>query len=343
MRLSILDQAPISAGRTPADALREAAELAQAAERLGYARYWLAEHHGLGGLASTTPEVMLGMLGALTSRIRLGAGAILLPYYKPYKVAETFRLLETLFPGRIDLGVARSPGGSAEMSLALADRYLERALRMPEDFAELMRYLGGEVPGQPSDTDAGAATPALASPRDLAAPGPLPWVLGTSVKSARLAAAHGTGYAYGHFMNEENADEAIAAYRDGFVPSGPDAEPYVVLAVTALCAPTQAAAEELALSGYAWRLLAGKGEGGRGIPAPAAAARQLGAAETARWRSALADSGAACGDPAAVSRALRRLRDRYGADELMIVSYAHDHRDRIASYELIAAAAGLAQ
>lgn len=188
MYLSILDQAPLVAGQSPGDALRCSAALAQAGERLGYSRYWLAEHHGLGGLACSTPEVMLGMIGAVTSRIRIGAGAVLLPYYKPYKVAETFRLLAALFPGRIDLGVARSPGGPAEMSMALSDNYLERALRMPDDFAALVGYLNGEKPGTPGTGRGDYDRAAIAAetdrpPTGSACVGPVPWVLGTSVKA----------------------------------------------------------------------------------------------------------------------------------------------------------------
>ncbi|CAI6014569.1 MsnO8 family LLM class oxidoreductase [Cohnella sp. JJ-181] len=336
MRLSILDQAPIVGGSSPAEALRAAVALAQAGERLGYARYWLAEHHGLGGLACSTPEVMLGMIGWATSRITLGAGAILLPYYKPYKVAETFRLLASLFPGRIDLGVARSPGGPAEMSMALSDNYLERALRMPADFAELVRYLDGEEPGIPGAEPAvRTKAPALGARGDR----PVPWVLGTSVKSASLAAAHGTGYAYGHFMNRENTKGAVAAYRDGFDGTR-GREPYVVLAVSAVCADTLAKAEEIARGVRAWRILAGMGQGGDGIPATGEADRLLAEAKADDPPAPDEDDAMIVGDPASVRDRLIRLQRTFGADELMIVSYAHDFVDRVRSYELIMEACG---
>jgi len=330
MRLSMLDQAPVVAGQSPADALWASSRLAQAGERLGYERYWLAEHHGLGGLACTTPEVMLGMIGARTSRIRLGAGAILLPYYKPYKVAETFRLLAALYPGRIDLGVARSPGGPAEMSMALSANYLERALRMPGDFAELIRYLDGEEPAIPGADTAARKTAAAEAPGD----GPVPWVLGTSVKSASLAAAHGTGYAYGYFMNRENAQDAIVAYREGFDRTR-GGEPYVVLAVSAICADTQAKAEEIAHGVHAWSMLAGQGKGMAGIPGTEEAMRLLGAQDSDQFRIFAEERAMAVGDPAKVRKTLVELSDQFAADELMIVSYAHDFNDRIRSYELI--------
>lgn len=330
MRLSMLDQAPVVAGQAPSDALRASARLAQAGERLGYVRYWLAEHHGFGGLACTTPEVMLGMIGALTSRIRLGAGAILLPYYKPYKVAETFRLLAALYPGRVDLGVARSPGGPAETSMALSDNYLERALSMPGDFAELIRYLDGEEPVVPGAEPAARMTEASEAPGDR----PAPWVLGTSVKSAGLAAAYGTGYAYGHFMNRENAQDAIAAYREGYNRTR-GGEPYVVLAVSAICADTQAKAEEIARGVHAWRMLAGQGKGVAGIPGTEEASRLLEAEGSDLVRTLAAERAMAVGDPSQVRDTLVGLTEKYGADELMIVSYAHDFNDRIRSYELI--------
>lgn len=332
MKLGILDQAPVIAGQAPSEALRASVRLAQAGERMGYGRYWLAEHHGLGGLASTTPEVMLGMIGALTSRIRLGAGAILLPYYKPYKVAETFRLLASLYPGRIDLGVARSPGGPAEMSMALSDNYLERALRMPEDFAELLRYLDGEAPVIPGAVP--EAKQAEGPSRGMTDDGPAPWVLGTSVKSAGLAAAHGTGYAYGHFMNRDHAQEALAAYRKGFNEAR-GGEPRVILAVSAVCADTQAKAEEIALGVRAWRLLAGQGKGEAGIPGTEQAARLLAAEGAAPVRAPGEGHALAIGDPAQVRETLARWQEDYDADELMIVSYAHDFDDRLRSYELI--------
>ncbi|MDI4646814.1 LLM class flavin-dependent oxidoreductase [Cohnella hashimotonis] len=353
MKLSILDQAPVVAGQTPGDALRSSALLAQAGERFGYSRYWLAEHHGLGGLACSTPEVMLGMIGAMTSRIRIGAGAILLPYYKPYKVAETFRLLAALFPGRIDLGVARSPGGPAEISMALSDNYLERALRMPDDFAALVGYLNGEKPGtqEPglgqkfraeAEAEAGSGLglgSRSAGTLGTSGDGPAPWVLGTSGKSASLAAAYGTGYAYGYFMNRENAAEAIATYRKSFDRSRGE-RPYVVLAVSAVCADSQPRAEEIARSVRAWRLLSGQGRGEAGIPGPDEAALLLGASGPAGPDEPGLANAMIVGGPAQVRDRLSELRETYGADELMIVSYAHDFADRVRSYELIMEACG---
>src|SRR5699024_3150082 len=140
MKLSILDQSPISDGKTPREALEASVKLAQLGDELGYHRYWIAEHHDLFGLASPNPAVMLGVIGSHTERIRIGAGAVLLPYYKPFRVAETYNLLQTLFPGRIDLGLGRAPGGSAEVSLALSDNYLKQVNEYPKQIEELLGF-----------------------------------------------------------------------------------------------------------------------------------------------------------------------------------------------------------
>src|SRR5699024_11413096 len=141
MKLSILDQSPISSGKTPKEALEATVELAQFADRAGYIRYWVAEHHDMSGLASPAPDMMLSIIGAKTNRIRLGAGAVLLPHYKPFNIAERYNLLATLFPGRVDLGIGRAPGGSAESSMALSGNFLENVRRMPDDLDELDQFL----------------------------------------------------------------------------------------------------------------------------------------------------------------------------------------------------------
>jgi len=328
MKLGILDQAPLSAGRTARDALEEAVRLAQAAERLGYSRYWMAEHHDLPGLACSAPEIMLGLIGGQTRSIRLGAGAILLPYYRPYKVAETFNLLSTLYPGRIDLGIARSPGGSAEVSMALADRFLENVWKLPEAFEELLRFLDGRHPEDHPYARI-AASPIPPAP-------PEPWILGTSAKSAKLAAEQGVPYAYGHFMNAENAEEAIRLYRETFIPRRSLREPYVLLAVSAVCAETTERARSIALSSYAWRLQLAQGSApARGIPSIEDARRMLEGRDPEELGQRMGDSSA-IGDPREVRSRLEAWSRSYQADELMIMSYAHDFGDRLRSYELIA-------
>src|SRR5690625_2735159 len=146
MKLSILDQAPISSGQTAQEALKDSITLAQHGERLGYHRYWIAEHHDLFGLACPNPDVMLGVIGSQTTTIKIGAGAVLLPYYKPFRVAETYNLLATLFPERIDLGIGRAPGGSAEVSMALSDNYLQQVKKYPEHIDKLKQFLHRSFP-----------------------------------------------------------------------------------------------------------------------------------------------------------------------------------------------------
>ncbi|WP_027092770.1 LLM class flavin-dependent oxidoreductase [Cohnella thermotolerans] len=328
MKLSILDQAPVTAGGTPREALENALRLAQEGERLGYSRYWLAEHHDLGGLACSAPEIMLGYIGARTSSIRLGAGAILLPYYRPYKVAETFNLLSTLFPGRIDLGVARSPGGSAEVSMALSDNFLEKVWKLPEAYEELLRFLDDDHPEDHPHSRIKAA-PIPASP-------PEPWVLGTSEKSAKLAGETGSAYAYGHFMNDENTRRAMETYFEHFRPRRSLKRPYFMLAVSAFCADTTERALELYWSTYAWRWLASQGKTtAEGIPTVEQAKRMLAGENLEEIANRIALK-AAVGSPADVSRRLRSWAEAYRADELMIVSYAHDFDERVRSYEWIA-------
>ena len=146
MKLSILDQAPISSNQTPGEALQESMKLAKAAEALGYTRYWIAEHHDLPGLACSAPEVMISYIGANTKRIRIGSGAVLLPHYKPYKVAELYNMLATLFPGRIDIGIGRAPGGSAEATNSLNDHFLQRVWEMPDTVKKLLQFIDNDFP-----------------------------------------------------------------------------------------------------------------------------------------------------------------------------------------------------
>lgn len=227
-KLSVLDLSPIYGGVDPAVALRQSVLLAQTAEALGYCRYWVSEHHDMPGLASSAPEVLLAHIGAQTSSIRIGSGAVLLPHYKPYKVAEAFHLLSTLYPGRIDLGVGRAPGGSAHATMALNDHFLQQVGRMPELVAQLAALLGHAftVEGEPV-----LARPLPPQPPQL-------WLLGTNQKSAGYAAANGAGYAFGLFMSEAEGEDVIAAYKRDYKPSVRQPKPEVIVAVGVICAET---------------------------------------------------------------------------------------------------------
>jgi luciferase family oxidoreductase group 1 len=326
MRVSILDQAPIASNQTPFEALKESLKLAQAGEELGYTRYWIAEHHDLPGLACSAPEIMLGYIGAQTSRIRIGSGAILLPHYKPYKVAETFNLLATLFPGRIDLGIGRAPGGSAEATEALSDQFLQQVWNMPHSVKELMHFLDNNFPDEHKFHKLSAA-PLPTNP-------PIPWLLGTSKKSALLAAENGLSYAFGQFMSESNGAEMIGQYLENFKPRKIGARPDVILTMSVICAETSEQAEEIALSTLVWALQRGKGEGA-GVPSIAEAKQYL-LTEEEKVALEKMRQKMIIGNPIDVKEKLKSLQKQYRADEIMIVTITHSPEDRLQSYKLIA-------
>lgn len=208
MQVSILDQAPILNNSTAKEALEQSIQLAVLAEKLGYTRYWIAEHHNLSGLACSAPEIMLPVIGAKTKSIRIGSGATLLPHYKPYKVAEMFNMLATLFPNRIDLGIGRAPGGDAQSSIALSGNYLENVKNMPKTVQELLHFLYNDYPKNELFSNI-SASPLPNIP-------PEPWILGTSIKSAFLAAENGISYAFGQFMSNEDGRQIIQTYKNQF-------------------------------------------------------------------------------------------------------------------------------
>ncbi|MDQ0220616.1 LLM class flavin-dependent oxidoreductase [Peribacillus cavernae] len=327
MKISILDQSPILSGATPEQALQESLRLAQAGEKAGYTRYWIAEHHDLTGLACPAPEVMLGYIGANTEKIRIGSGAVLLPHYKPYKVAETFNLLATLFPDRIDLGIGRAPGGSAEATMALSDNFLEGIKKMPGSFKELLHFLRQDFPAEHMFSKVSAAPRPPVSPE--------PWLLGTSEKSAILAAANGVAYAFGEFMSDEDGSKIVEKYSNDFQPSPESKLPKVMISVSVICAETTERAEELALSSQLWRIQQENGEGNKGVPS-LQSAKQYSFSD--KEKAMLNDSKKkmVIGNPAEVKQRLFELQELYHADEMMILTITPTYLDRIRSYQFIA-------
>ncbi|MDE5413326.1 LLM class flavin-dependent oxidoreductase [Alkalihalobacterium chitinilyticum] len=327
MNLSILDQAPISSGLTASEALQASIKLAQAGEGFGYKRYWIAEHHDFSGLSCSAPEVMLAAIGANTSNIRMGAGAILLPHYKPYKVAEVFNMLATLYPGRIDLGIGRAPGGSAEVTMALSNNFLQQVYKLPESVQELFEFLYRDFPDDHMYANISAA-PLPNTP-------PQPWILGTSGKSAKLAAEQGAAYAFGHFMSDKEGPEIVKSYVDHFEPRRTLKKPKTIIAVSVVCAATTAKAEELATSSLLWKIQLGKGEGTLGVPSIEEARNyiytneEMTAIEKMKQKMII-------GNPQYVKEQLLELQSIYCADEIMMVTITHSYEDRIRSYELIA-------
>jgi luciferase family oxidoreductase group 1 len=321
--LSVLDQSPIVFGATPRQAVAATIELAVRAEELGYRRYWLAEHHSSQGLADASPEVLLARLTAETSRIRLGTGGIMLPHYSAFKVAEAFRMLDALAPGRIDLGVGRAPGGMRIASAALESRDPEL---FPRQILDAIGYLDGT-------TDDGSPFAALrAMPSGETTPDV--WILGSSNYGALLAAQLGLPYAYAHFIGGDNPG-ITRAYRSRFRPSPRCPEPRVLIALHAIVAPTDEEAELLSLPGSLQRLRRLRGASGP-IPsleeATAYPWTPLERYEVAQTRRIVT------GSPETARGGVEALVEEYGADEAMIVTIAPTYAARTRSYELLAEA-----
>jgi luciferase family oxidoreductase group 1 len=330
--LAVLDLAPVGEGSSPRDALRSSLELVQVAERLGYHRYWVAEHHNMPGIASSAPAVLLAALAAGTHRIRLGSGGVMLPNHAPLVVAEQFGMLEALHPGRIDLGIGRAPGTDPRTAAAL--RRGIGGLRepdLPNLLGELLGFFNGTFPDD-HPYRAITAVPALGYQ-------PALWLLGSSDYSARLAGMLGLPFSFAHHFAAAGTDVAVAAYRSSFRPSPVLAEPYLMLGVAVLAAETTERARWLAKPSDLAFLRLRAGRPGR-FPSPEEAEAFN---PTPAEREAIkAWSGSRIvGDPPSVLAALEALVARTGADELMLTTMAHAPADRRRSYELVAEAAGL--
>jgi luciferase family oxidoreductase group 1 len=340
MQLSVLDQSPIISGHTPAQAIEETLRLARAAESLGYSRYWLAEHHSIGALADPCPEILLARLGAETRSIRIGTGGILLPYYSALKVAEVFRMLEALYPGRIDLGIGRAPGGDQRTARALSPGAFLDAERFPEQVWELLGHLDNSLPADHPHKRV-RAMPEVSGAPEL-------WLLGSSDYSGLLAAQFGVRFAFAHFINAQGGDSVMRAYKQRYQARTADSEGPVprersahgIVCVFAICARTDAEAERLAASIDLRRL-----HMARGIDSPVptleeAAGHRYSAEERAYIESQR--PRAVIGGPQRCREQLEALAERYQADELMLLTITGDYASRLDSYALLAQAFGLA-
>lgn len=330
-RVSVLDQSPVSEGMTGAEALRNSVDLASAAESFGYHRYWVAEHHGTPMLASTSPQALIGPVAAHTKLIRVGSGGVMLPHYSPLSVAESFSVLSGLFPGRIDLAVGRAAGTDPFTAFVLQrDRRQPPPDDFPDQLNELLVYVGSGVP-----TDRGRA-------RLARLPGlperPEVWLLGSSAQSAVWAAERGLPYAFADFINPSGA-ALTAHYRETFAKRGARSTPSVMVAVWALAAETDSAAQRLASSARMAFSLFLQGELIR-IPTMERAEAFL--ADRPALREALEQRRRwLIGTPDRVRAAMEDIVRAYQADEVMIVTITHDHADRRRSYELLARAFGI--
>lgn len=311
----MLDQSPIPEGSTAGDALRNTLDLARAADRFGYYRYWLAEHHGTPGLACASPEVMIGPVAAATRNLRVGSGGIMLPHYSPLKVAETFSMLSGLFPGRVDLGLGRAPGSSAAIARALQrDRRLPAPDDFPDQMAELLGYFDSPV---------------------MRFEPPEVWLLGSSPQSAIWAAESGLPYAFADFINPDGAPLA-QYYREHFRPSRRLQTPKVAVCAWAVCAETQEEALRLSLSARMMMLLLFRGQL---IPVPPVEkAEEFLAKEDAAPQTLPLRRRIITGNPQQVRAAVESVAADYGADEAFVVNILYDHPARVRSYELIASA-----
>ena len=333
LRLGILDQSPVSAGSTGQTALGTTVELARAAETLGYTRVWLAEHHSAAGLAGTAPEVLAAAVASATSAIRVGAGGVLLSHYSPLKVAEVFRVLSALFPGRIDLGVGRAAGAGSVVAAALqpgpqafGDDYF------PRQVVDLLGYLEGGLEADHPH----AGTRAMPEGPG----GPDVWLLGSSPYSAGLAATLGLSFCFGHFIRPAHGPQAMQRYRRFFTPAQPARPTARAVAVSVMCAGTDAEAERLAASQAVWRLR--PFEEREPVPDPdAAAATIAGLDPLGRARVAQARDRVVVGGPERVRAGITAIADAFGVDEVVVVTICHDPGDRLRSYELLAEALGL--
>lgn len=319
---SVLDLSPIPAGATVGEALDNTRELARHAERLGYRRFWLAEHHNMPGIASAATAVVIGHVAAGTRTIRVGSGGIMLPNHAPLVIAEQFGTLESLFPGRIDLGLGRAPGTDRRTTIALRRERRDAADSFPQDVAELLAYFRPVVPGQPLRAVPGAG---LSIPV---------WLLGSSLFSAQLAASMGLPFAFAAHFAPDHLEEAIYLYRSGFRPSAALTEPYAMAAIPIFAADTDAEAERLFTSLQQSFLNLHRGTPGP-LPAPVATMDGLwspGEEEGVRhtFREAVV------GGPAKVRAGIEAFLARTRVDELMVTAMIHDPAARMRSFSLVA-------
>lgn len=331
MKLSILDQSPISVGLTARDALEQTVQVAQLAERLHYTRFWVSEHHDAANLAGSSPEVLLAHIGARTAEIRIGSGGVMLPHYSSYKVAENFRLLETLYPGRVDVGVGRAPGGMPRSTIALRGGRVQTE-DYDEQVSDLMGYLTDTLP----ETHRLHGLQARPIPETR----PELWLLGSSYDSAAVAARQGTAFAFAHFINGDGGTHAVQMYRETFRPSVFYEAPQALAAVFVFCADTEQRADELASSLDLALLMLANGRRTEGTPTLDMAKNYP---YTAYEREFVKENRKRMivGNPTSVKQQLEEFASQYGVDEVMVATTTPEFSDRVRSFELIANAMNL--
>jgi luciferase family oxidoreductase group 1 len=326
MKLSVLDQAPISKGNTPEQTLQNTLELAQWTESLGYHRYWVAEHHNTSGLASSSPEIMMTRIASVTHQIRVGSGGILLPQYSPYKIAEDAKTLAAFFPDRIDIGVGSSPGGSPLTRSALTDRQNKSLREFPRQVDDLQGFMYNSLPRN-HDFRLVKAGPRISNVPPL-------WILGLSERSAKSAAEKGLGLVFGHFINPTNGEKALKTYYDSFVPSVTLSKPQSMVCIFVVCAETEEKAESLALTQDKWLLNVGRGLGTKVLPEEDINQQTFSDEELENIKKNR--ERCVVGTPQTVKKRLEELQKVYQTDEFMIITNIFDFEAKKESYRLLA-------
>ncbi|MDH5738345.1 MAG: LLM class flavin-dependent oxidoreductase [Gammaproteobacteria bacterium] len=331
LTLSVLDQSPIRSGGTSADALNESIALARHADRLGYHRYWVAEHHGSRAFAGCAPEILISRIAAETSRIRVGSGGVMLPHYSPYKVAETFKLLEALYPGRIDLGIGRAPGSDYLAAQALAYGSTIGIEYFHNKLGDLKAFLEGSKPMTRGLENIWVAPETEHQPEL--------WVLGSSHDSAVYAAHFGLPYSFAHFIAPDQSIGCLEHYRNE-MKGNPSIEARGSLGVFVLCAEKEEEVADLRLCRDIWRLRFEKGD-----PGPCPSIEEAKAVIlTEEDHKKLEDRRrySIAGTPDQVKAQLEETAKAHGVNELIVVTICHKFEDRARSYELLADAFGIA-
>ncbi|HXT82706.1 MAG TPA: LLM class flavin-dependent oxidoreductase, partial [Acetobacteraceae bacterium] len=324
IRLSVLDQSTVVTGRSPDTSIRESIRLAQHCEALGYARYWCAEHHNSDSQAGTAPEILIAAIAATTSRIRVGSAGVMLPHYSSLKVAEQFRVLDAIAPGRIDLGLGRAPGSDGMTAYALNPQAETAAEHFPAAVRDLLAWLKGErlIEGHPfREIRAQPGGPTV----------PEVWILGSSDYGAQVAAYFGLPFCFAHFITDgRGAGQALALYREGYRPSERHPQPLPAVCVWALAAETEAEAARLFTSREMWRLGRDRGVF-TALPSPEEAAAYV-YTDGEQARIERLRARALYGTPATVGAKLRALAATLDVEEVAILTTLHDPEARRRSY-----------
>lgn len=336
MKLSVLDLSPISSGKTATDALWNTVELAVRAERAGYTRYWMAEHHNMASVASSAPEIMIGQVAAKTTTLRVGAGGIMLPNHSALKVAELFRVLSALFPGRIDLALGRANGTDPRTANLLRPRVEQIGVdAFAEQVDDLLGFLAEDELPRPR-----FARNTIALPTGV--PSPSLFMLGSSDYGSRAAAKRGFGFAFARHMNPADAEAELLHYRSAFQPSAYGEKPHAIVSVAAICAPTDAEAARIAKSGELsfLRFL----QGMRDLPLPSVEEAEAHVFDDEEVALVASLGGRSLvGSPKKVAEQIEAIARTTRADEVMILTHVHDHDARCRSYELIASELSVAR